>query len=212
MKTKEEMQAALNDIRRICESHGVVLVAGRDTIGEPSILFETPGNYPDNKYRFYETPHCKPEEFLITNTIKEDQARFVAKGIGDIEGLTKPLIIVHQHLEGFSEMNVANTVCADSLDEVEEIQFVKHWKEQPTFSHFECGVGDGPFGTLVAYGKNGDVIVPMSVVAFVEGVKPEELVKKWPTTKKAAAEKRDHWCSTFDIAEQQAREANNGNL
>lgn len=176
MKTKEEMQAALNDIRRICESHGVVLVAGRDTIGEPSILFETPGNYPDNKYRFYETPHCKPEEFLITNTIKEDQARFVAKGIGEIEGLTKPLITVHKHFEGIGEMNAVNTVIVESLDEVESLEFLKECRTSK-FERFAIGLGDGPFGTLIAEYEGHDASM---VVAFIEGPKPEELLKKWP--------------------------------
>ncbi|BDD79799.1 hypothetical protein [Burkholderia phage FLC9] len=198
-KSKEEFQAAINDVRRVLEQHGVVMVATNQfrkgaTIElldaamlkeDPSMCYKWFTEPPHEGVKLDELHPFNKVEYEVVHTPMVSRGRVQyarIKAIGDVEGVIPTRITVHQHLEGISEVNVANTVDVESLEAVEVVPFVKYWSDLLNFTHFECGVGDGPFGTLVAYGRTIEKgpRTALGVVGFIEGPKPEELVKKWP--------------------------------
>jgi hypothetical protein len=197
-KTKADYQAAINDVRRVLAAHGVVMVASQSYPRGTAIeLFdaETLREDPSPCYVFHNEPpgtFTDPMEMHKFNEVRHDVIRspiahggalenFRVKAIGDVEGIIPIRITVHQHLTAIGDMNVGNTLDVLSLDDVENVPFVKEWKDEKNFSHFECTCGDGPFGTLVAYSKGAaGRPIPLTVAAFIEGPSPEKLIKKWP--------------------------------
>lgn len=191
-KTKEEFQAAINDVRRVLEQHGVVMVATNQfrkgatiELLDADVLKEDPAQC----YRwFMESPHegAKLDELLPFNKVDVEviHTPMVERGrvqyariqaIGDVEGIIPKRITVNQHNTALSDMNIGKTVDVLSLDEVESIDFVR-WFVSSRFKRFVIGLTDGPFGTLIAE-YNGSAPI---VVGFIEGPSPEELLKKWP--------------------------------
>jgi hypothetical protein len=197
-KTKEEFQAAINDVRRVLEQHGVVMVASTQFRKGPVIeLLDADALQADPApcYTwFMDPPHegSKLDELLPFNKVEQEvvhtpmvQGGRVAwtriRAIGDVEGVIPTRITIHQHSTAISDVNVGKTVDVVSLDEVDRVDFVKEFRNA-RFKRFVIGLGDGPFGTLIAE-YNGTA--PM-VVGFIEGPSPDELLKKWPLAQKGA--------------------------
>lgn len=191
-KTKQDFQAAINDVRRVLEQHGVVMVATTQwrkgatiELLDADALKEDPS--PCYKW-FIEPPpdQSGPDELLEFNVVEHEviHTPVVGKGrvqyarvkaIGDVEGIIPQRITIHEHSTAISDVNVGRTVDVMSLSEIESVDFVKSFRDS-RFKRFVIGLGDGPFGTLIAE-YNGHA--PM-VVGFIEGPSPEELLKKWP--------------------------------
>lgn len=180
MKTKQEMQAIVNELREVCKLHGVVLLPGgldgmvlceAERVNEcPSVLHMS----------------VDDDTMMLTNKIQEHDQRtsnfahevdhFTIFGIGDVEGITKPRIVISQYRPGFVEGDPLMVVDVDSLDEIDDIPFVKEFTQGDKFVKLLVGVTDGPFGTLSAAFSNH----PPLVIGFIEGVSHEDLLKKWP--------------------------------
>lgn len=191
-KTKEEFQAAVNDVRRVLEQHGVVMVATTLFRKGPTIeLLDAEGLQADpcHCYTWFAdpAPHEGAEpELLAFNTVEHEvlhtpivQGGRVAwarvRAIGDVEGIIPTRITFHEHCTAISDVNVGRTTDVMSLDEIESLEFVKQFRTS-RFERLAIGLGDGPFGTLIAE-YNGHASM---VLGFIEGPKPEELLKKWP--------------------------------
>ena len=189
MKTKQEMQLALNDLRQVCKHHGIVLMPGPDTEngGSEIMLVEAADIASIDPHCIYFEGKVEPSYLLLTNkvidhlnrTVEGEKAldRFTVKGIGDVKGHTKERIVVSQYAPDLLDGHTRPEACdVDSIDEIEDIAFIKHFKEQPGFVRFEIGLEDGPFGTMLACFTDHHPVT----IGFIEGLSAEELKAKWP--------------------------------
>lgn len=181
MKTKEEMQAIVNEIREVCKLHGVVLLPGPDCI----VLCEAEQV---NQSPFVLQKSVDDATMMLTNKVDEHEHRkagfthevdhFTIFGIGDVEGITKPRLVVSEYVEGTGMIQGAATaVDVETLAEVEQIPFViANIVHAPDFLRFGIDLSCGPFGVLMAWYKDS----PAKVVGFIEGANPDALKAQWP--------------------------------
>lgn len=189
MKTKEQMQAIVDEIRDLCKLHGVALIAHCSTrSGGPEIVLHDVVDLVANPDPIYLSSSAQLGELKdlnkvievprTTNGEGEDPAHLMIHGIADVQGHTKSKITVSEYVPGKSwNPEVADSVkvrTVESLDEVESVDFVAGYKGEG-FIEFRIGTNDGPFGTIVAYYEGFRPVV----IGFIEGVSHEELLKKW---------------------------------
>lgn len=190
MKTKEEMQAIVNEIREVCKLHGIVLMPGPDgdNGGYEIILVEAEDIVTQDPHCIYFNGDLKPENLQLTNKVidylnrNEDGSkamdRFTIKGIGDVHGHTKTRIVVSQYAPDRETNFVRNAMMVDveSLDEVKDVIFVKPFTDEPGFVRLGIDLTHGPFGVLQAFFTNHQPLV----VGFIEGPSHEDMAKQWP--------------------------------
>lgn len=182
MKTKQEMQLALNDLRQVCKHHGIVLLPDVSLLdGGYDIVIVEATDLANDPTPVYREMNVTPENLLLTNKVNEqlvsEQSWFTTKGIGDVKGHTKERIVVSQYAPDLLDGHTRPEACdVESIDEIEDVAFIKHFKEQPGFVRFEIGLEDGPFGTMLACFTDHHPVT----IGFIEGLSAEELKAKWP--------------------------------
>jgi hypothetical protein len=182
MKTKEEMQAIVLEIREVCKLHGIVILPG----GLDGIVLCESAQVKQTPSVLHKS--IDDETMMLTNQVQEHPERttnfahevdhFSIFGIGDVEGITKPRIVISQYSPQRDTNLTGNAmvVDVDNLDQVENVIFVKPFIAERYFVKLGIELDHGPFGVLMAYYENHE---PM-VVGFIEGVSHQELRQKWP--------------------------------
>lgn len=190
MKTQEELQAIVNQLREVCNLHGVVLLPAPDQEagGFEILLMESKDIAQLDPHCLYFGGEVSPEKLALTNKVIDqshrldgsDKAldRFAIKGIGDVLGHTKPRIVVSEYHEADNDLfkGAENAVDVESLSEVEDILFVKNARLELGFTHFSIELSHGPFGVLVAHYQDSRPLT----IGFIEGAPEEDLKKQWP--------------------------------
>lgn len=191
MKTKEQMQTIVNELRGLCKLYGVALVAGNSMTNGPEIQLHdiadllidaTPIYVYGMTKQQYDSATLKPVNVVVevpyaTNRDGQELAHLAVAGIVDVEGHTKPRIVLSQYYpHGVGARGQAVVVDVDSLDEVEKVPFVNSCMQGNTFTALKIGIKDGPFGTLTAWFEDH----PPVVLGFIEGLSHGTLLEKWP--------------------------------